>query len=59
MKMEIPKTYGVDDIPLVIQDRNFNRDGSFRYISNMHERMAGVQGGTSDKSHNQSAAHTL
>lgn len=45
VKMEIPKTYGVDDIPLVIQDRNFNRDGSFRYISNMHERMAGVQGG--------------
>ena len=42
---DIPKSYGVDDIPLVIQDRNFNRDGSFRYITNMHERMAGIHGG--------------
>jgi FtsP/CotA-like multicopper oxidase with cupredoxin domain len=45
LEMEIPNTYGVDDIPLVIQDRNFNRDGSFRYISNMRDRMAGIQGG--------------
>ncbi len=44
-RLNIPKTYGVDDIPLVIQDRNFNDDGSFRYVTNMHERMAGVLGG--------------
>jgi len=43
-KMDIPKDYGVDDIPLIIQDRNFNNDGSFRYVSNMHEGMAGIQG---------------
>ena len=46
LKMEIPKTYGIDDVPLVIQDRSFSRDGSLRYISYMHDRMAGVQGGT-------------
>lgn len=40
----LPDDYGVNDIPLVIQDRNYNRDGSFRYISNMHEQMAGIQG---------------
>ena len=45
MSLDIPKTYGVDDIPLVIQDRNFNSDGSLRYVSNMHERMVGMQGG--------------
>jgi len=43
-KSALPKEYGVDDIPLVIQDRNFNRDGSLRYLSGMHERMAGIQG---------------
>lgn len=43
-RMDIPQTYGVDDIPLVIQDRNFNRDGSLRYVTSMHERMVGVQG---------------
>ncbi len=46
LKMEIPKTYDIDDVPLVIQDRSFSRDGSLRYISNMHEGMAGVQAGT-------------
>jgi len=43
-KLDIPKEYGVNDIPLIIQDRNFNPDGSFKYVSGMHERMAGVQG---------------
>lgn len=44
-KADIPKTYGINDIPLVLQDRNFYKDGSFRYVSNMHERMAGIRGG--------------
>jgi len=29
--LDIPKTYGENDIPVVIQDRNFRRDGSFHY----------------------------
>ncbi|SHE51427.1 multicopper oxidase family protein [Alkalibacter saccharofermentans] len=33
--MSIPKDYGIDDIPLVVQDRNFNIDGSFDYRVSM------------------------
>ena len=29
--LDLPDTYGVDDIPLVIQDREFNSDGTLRY----------------------------
>ncbi len=28
--LDIPKDYGVDDIPLIIQDRAFNADGTFK-----------------------------
>lgn len=42
-RLNIPKDYGVNDIPLIIQDRSFNRDGSFDYSSNM---MDGVLGDT-------------
>lgn len=41
--LNIPKEYGVNDIPLVIQDRSFNKDGSFIYDTNM---MDGVVGDT-------------
>ena len=40
----LPSEYGVDDIPLVLQDRAFNRDGSFRYMTSMHDRMFGMLG---------------
>lgn len=42
--LNLPSEYGVDDIPLILQDRSFNRDGSFRYLSSMHDRMSGVMG---------------
>ena len=29
--LDIPKTYGVDDVPLIIQDRRFLADGSFDF----------------------------
>ena len=32
--LDLPKTYGVDDIPLVIQDRLFDDDGTFRFALN-------------------------
>ena len=32
--LDLPKTYGVDDIPLVIQDRLFDDDGAFRFAVN-------------------------
>ncbi len=42
--LDLPSEYGVDDIPLVLQDRRFSRDGSMAYKSSMHDRMAGMQG---------------
>jgi FtsP/CotA-like multicopper oxidase with cupredoxin domain len=44
--LNLPSQYGVDDIPLVLQDRSFNQDGSLRYASSMHDRMMGVMGQT-------------
>lgn len=32
--LDLPRTYGVDDIPLVIQDREFDADGAFRFAVN-------------------------
>jgi len=32
--LSLPKTYGVDDIPLVLQDRLFDDDGAFRFARN-------------------------
>lgn len=42
--LNIPKTYGVDDIPLVIQDRRFFNNGQFAYAQNMRDVMTGVIG---------------
>ena len=45
--LELPSTYGVDDIPLVVQDRRFNEDGTFRYVGmGMMDVMMGVLGNT-------------
>ncbi len=40
----LPSEYGVDDIPLVLQDRRFYQDGTFAYEPTMHDFMAGFQG---------------
>lgn len=40
----LPIDYGVDDIPVVIQDRAFNRNGTLRYLSSMPDRMRGMHG---------------
>jgi FtsP/CotA-like multicopper oxidase with cupredoxin domain len=42
--LDLPSTYGVDDIPLVLQDRSFNQDGSLLYLGSMHDRMMGMMG---------------
>jgi len=42
--LDLPNTYGVDDIPVVLQDRRFKRDGSIPYSLSMHDRMAGMMG---------------
>lgn len=40
----LPSEYGVDDVPLIIQDRRFNADGSFQYMSTMGDAEVGYQG---------------
>ncbi len=42
----LPSDYGVDDIPLIVQDRQFNEDGSFRYIGSPMDVMTGMFGNT-------------
>lgn len=42
--LQLPTTYGVDDIPLIIQDRRFNRDGTIDYRLGMHDVMMGYKG---------------
>ena len=42
--LNLPSDYGVDDIPLLLQDRRFNRDGSMPYDVSMHDEMAGMSG---------------
>ncbi len=43
-KLDLPQDYGVDDIPLVLQDRRFNNDGSFDYRLSRHDQMMGMMG---------------
>lgn len=44
--LDLPADYGVDDIPVIIQDRQFNEDGSFRYVSSHQDIMFGMHGNT-------------
>ncbi len=46
LNLDLPVDYGVDDIPVVMQDRDFKSDGSLKYISFMPERMIGKHGDT-------------
>jgi len=39
--LDLPKRYGIDDIPVIVQDRNFNPDGSFDYSPTMREKTRG------------------
>jgi len=42
--LNIPKNYGVDDIPLVIQDRRFKSNGELDYSPSRMEIMQGYRG---------------
>lgn len=35
LSLNLPDEYGVNDIPLILQDRSFKQDGSFLYYDNM------------------------
>ena len=42
--LDLPHRYGVDDIPLVFQDRRFFEDGRFAYVTGMPDVMQGIAG---------------
>lgn len=42
--LNLPNAYGVDDLPMIIQDKTFNNNGSFSYIGSMMDRMMGKKG---------------
>ena len=44
--LDLPNDYGVDDIPLIVQDRAFASDGSFIYSTRMRNVMMGMMGDT-------------
>ena len=44
--LDIPDTYGVNDIPLIIQDRRFYNDGTFAYRPSRSDIMHGLIGNT-------------
>ncbi|PCJ22470.1 MAG: oxidase [SAR86 cluster bacterium] len=46
LQLELPSTYGVDDIPLIVQDRRFSNDGSFQYLSAYQDSVIGMHGDT-------------
>ena len=42
----LPETYGVDDLPIVLQDKRFGRNGELLYSPSMMDVMHGFQGDT-------------
>ncbi|ANC50712.1 putative oxidase (plasmid) [Aurantiacibacter atlanticus] len=42
--LDLPSEYGVDDIPLIVQDRLLDSSGRIHYPQNMHAQMMGVRG---------------
>lgn len=43
--LKIPKTYGVDDFPIVIQDKKLTKDGELTYSTTHMEKIHGKSGG--------------
>ncbi|MDC9714248.1 MAG: multicopper oxidase domain-containing protein [Gammaproteobacteria bacterium] len=44
--LKLPFEYGVDDLPVIIQDKDFSYNGRFRYLSGMMGGMMGKKGST-------------
>lgn len=44
-ELDIPKTYGKDDFPIVIQDKKIYEDGSLEYKTTKMEKIHGKSGG--------------
>lgn len=44
--LDLPSEYGVTDLPVIVQDRAFGRDGQLIYGTSMHTAMMGMTGDT-------------
>lgn len=44
LALDIPKEYGIDDIPLIFQDRRFDENAQFIHKVSFHDTMMGVTG---------------
>ncbi|KAA0258822.1 copper oxidase [Deferribacter autotrophicus] len=44
--LNIPNEYGIDDIPIIIQDKRFLNDGRLVYLTSMRDIMFGMLGNT-------------
>ncbi len=42
--LDLPKTYAVDDFPVIVQDRDMNADGTFAYSASQMEVIQGKKG---------------
>jgi FtsP/CotA-like multicopper oxidase with cupredoxin domain len=42
----LPESYGIDDLPIVLQDKRFSRNGGIAYEPDMMDLMHGFQGDT-------------
>ncbi len=45
-RLGLPQAYGVDDLPIILQDRSLDSDGALQYAPVGPGRMAGVRGDT-------------
>ncbi|MGM0523771.1 MAG: multicopper oxidase family protein [Bacillota bacterium] len=45
-QLPLPKDYGENDIPLIIQDKRFDQNGNFKYDLQMPDIMTGLMGDT-------------
>jgi FtsP/CotA-like multicopper oxidase with cupredoxin domain len=45
-RLGLPRNYGVDDLPLILQDRQFDRAGALEYAAVGPSRMMGMRGDT-------------
>ncbi|MDX1269828.1 MAG: multicopper oxidase domain-containing protein, partial [Oceanisphaera sp.] len=45
-ELGLPSSYGIDDIPLIVQDRRFASDGNFSYMSRYDDVVKGMHGDT-------------
>ena len=44
--VSVPNNYGVDDIPVILQDRRFGGDGSLLYMNRFEDQVMGMLGDT-------------